>query len=244
MKILLYDIETSPNVVYTWGAGHEESVIKVVKPWELLCFSYKWLGEKDVTTFAQDTLSERALVRKLWQVLNSADVVIAHNGDQFDNKKANAKFLQYGLAPVKPYQSVDTLKIARSRFALNSNRLDALLKLLGFPGKAEVGGFKTWEGCMAGDPASWARMIRYNKRDVVGLEQAYGVLRKWSNRHPNMSVRGTVSCTHCPAGRLQKRGLDRTKSCVYQRYQCQDCGGWSRSKTPIKAIPGLKVVNG
>ena len=39
MKILFYDLETSPNVSYTWGKW-EQNVIAFKKEWELLSFAY------------------------------------------------------------------------------------------------------------------------------------------------------------------------------------------------------------
>ena len=51
-KILIYDLETSPNQGYTWGK-YEQNVIQFTKEWELLSFAYKWLGEKKVKCLAR-----------------------------------------------------------------------------------------------------------------------------------------------------------------------------------------------
>ena len=44
-RVLLYDIETVPNLAYVWGKW-EQNVIRFESEWHMLCFAYKWLGEK------------------------------------------------------------------------------------------------------------------------------------------------------------------------------------------------------
>jgi hypothetical protein len=44
-KILFVDLETSPTLGYSWTLW-EANILKVVEPWRILCFSYKWLGDK------------------------------------------------------------------------------------------------------------------------------------------------------------------------------------------------------
>ena len=52
-KILLLDIETSPNVAYVWGKW-EQNVIDYVKEWNIICFSAKWLDGKHITKSSAD----------------------------------------------------------------------------------------------------------------------------------------------------------------------------------------------
>ena len=44
-KILLFDIETTPHTSYTWGK-YDQNVIAFKEYGDLLCYSYKWLGEE------------------------------------------------------------------------------------------------------------------------------------------------------------------------------------------------------
>ena len=67
---------------------------------------------------------DERLVLKLWCLLDNADIVIGHNLRRFDNKKANSYFLKYGLKPPSPYRTIDTLLIAKAKFALPFNNLD------------------------------------------------------------------------------------------------------------------------
>lgn len=226
-RVLFYDIETSPNLAYVWGK-YEQDVIAFKEEWSLLSFAYKWQGEKSVEVVTASNYKEAMLVKALHTLFDSADVIIGHNSEKFDNKKVKAKFVEYGLAPPKPYKSVDTLKIARSQFAFNSNKLDDLGKILRVGGKVATGGFGLWLKCMAGDKQAWKKMARYNKQDVVLLEKVYEKLKAWAPNHPDMAVlsgaKGT--CPVCTSSDVQKRGYQATKAAKKQRLQCNECSHW------------------
>lgn len=224
-KVLLFDIETFPNVGYTWGRW-EQNVIKFTKEWELASFAYKWLDSPSVHCVSRRDHSEKYVVSRLRDVLSEADIVVAHNGDSFDLKKARTKFLQHGLTPPPINRSVDTRKLARSQFAFNSNSLNDLGETLGLGKKVDTGGFDLWLGCMAGNKDAWSKMIKYNKQDVVLLEKVYLKFRAWYPSHPSIAAleghRG--GCPSCGSNRVQSKGLRATTQRLQRRYQCLDCG--------------------
>ena len=129
-KILLFDIETAPNLGYVWGKW-EQDVIEFDRQWYMLCFCAKWLGDKKVMTHAlpdfslykKDPENDKELVKKLWELFNEADIIIAHNGDEFDIKKSNARFIYHGFTPNPHYKTIDTKKIAKKYFSFNENNL-------------------------------------------------------------------------------------------------------------------------
>jgi DNA polymerase elongation subunit (family B) len=232
-KILLFDLETSPNIGYTWGK-YETNVIEFIKETYLLCYSYKWLGDKNVVVralpdykgYKPSSDNDKQLVTSLWELFNEADIIIAHNGDCFDIKYANGRFLQHGLTPPTTYKTIDTLKTARRRFKMNSNKLDDLGRKLSLGQKLEHNGFAIWKGCMAGDPKSWSIMKRYNKQDVVLLEQLYNELLPWIPNHPNLNVLHgeTDKCAVCGHNKLWKIGQHFTGAQLHQRLRCKSCG--------------------
>lgn len=177
-KILELDIETSPLISYTWGLW-EQNVIKRIKQSTILSFAYKWRGEGVTKVIACDTHTERELLRKLWKLLDQADVVVAHNGDSFDIKKINARFLIYKFKPPSPYITIDTKKQAKKIAAFDSNSLDNLGIDLNVGRKLKHQGFELWEGCMAGVRKCWKIMKRYNKRDVDLLDRVMTRLLPW-----------------------------------------------------------------
>ena len=237
-KILLIDIETSPNLGYVWGKWQQD-VIAFEKEWYILCYTVKWLGEKGITTvslpqfkffYSVDPEDDRKVVESLWKWLDKADIVIAQNGDEFDLKKINARFAIHGLKPPSPYKTIDTLKQARRYFGFTSNKLGDLAKYLGIrEGKLDTT-FGLWRGCMAGDPKSWATMERYNRRDVEILEAVYNRLKPWDTYHPVVGAyKDETVCSRCGSNDIQSRGLYVAKTITYRRFHCQSCGGWMRS---------------
>lgn len=234
-RIVFFDIETSPNLVYTWGL-HEQEVIKVVRDWIILSFSVKYLGDRKVRTYclsdfpgyAKDKLNDYQLVKKLWEEFNNADLLVAHNGDRFDIRKATTRFMVHGLSVPEPYKTVDTKKMAKSQGAFDSNKLDELCRQLELDRKAQTGGFWLWEACMAGDKKAWNKMRRYNAQDVVLLEQLYLKLRPWVKTHPSINVyEGKIDvCPRCVSSKLQRRGWTYTPTSRRPRYQCRSCFTW------------------
>lgn len=248
MKILLFDLETSPLVGYVWGK-YDQTVPEFVRDWHILSFSYKWLGKPvkahalpDFRLYKKDRHNDRELVKKLWELIDEADVLVAHNGIDFDIKRANARFSFHGLKPPAPYKVVDTLKILRKNFSFTSNKLDDVSKQLGFGAKLKHEGIGLWIKCLDGDRKSWRKMVQYNKRDVVLLEKLYLYLLPWISNHPNQNLysEGSV-CPKCASPKLHARGYVRTLAGVFRKFQCQKCGGWSRGKQNVHKIDLLNV---
>ena len=247
--MLFFDIETAPNLSNVWG-HYEQNVLRHVREWHLLCFSYRWAHEKTTKVIAlpdypdlytKDPESDYGVATALHELLDEADIVIGHNVDKFDVRKSNARFVYWGFGPNSPYRTVDTLKVARKCFMFNSNKLGDLGEFLDLGTKEQTGGFKLWVGCMEGDEKSWRKMKKYAKRDVDLLVKVYEELLPWMKTHPNLNVySGGDSCTNCASSSLTKRGFCYTNTMTYQRYQCKDCGKYSRSRESVKVIrPGL-----
>lgn len=245
IKILLFDIENSPIVTWAWDIHGEpmHSTTFVKEDWYVMCWSAKWLGEKKVYSYALPDFKydhrnpcDKKILEKLWDILDEADVVIAHNGFAFDRRKANARFIQHGMPPPSPYKMIDTLKVARSTFMFTSNKLGDLGHYLGVGSKVETGGFDLWKDCMNGCSKAWKKMVRYCKNDVVLLEKIYLKLRPYIKNHPNQNVYNQTieNCPKCGSDNIIKRGLSYNLTGPKQRYQCKDCGGWATEGKVVK----------
>jgi hypothetical protein len=233
VKILLLDIETAPSLGWVWEK-YETNVIDFKSDWYMLSYAYKWLYEDDTKVvglvdfprYDRDRENDKQLVKSLWKLMDAADVIIAHNGDKFDIKKINTRFLTHGLKPPSPYKTVDTLKIARSKFAFDSNKLDDLGRYLGVGRKLPNTGFHLWKGCMIGDREAWRQMKEYNGHDVDLLERVYTILFPWDTKHPAVNLGQRDTCPKCGSSQVQRRGFNFTLLSKAQRYQCRDCAGW------------------
>lgn len=239
-RILLIDIETFPILGYVWQV-FDANVLRVEQPTTICAFSAKWLDGKQVTKALPDYPNYKAggrddshLMQDLWALLDEADIVVAHNGNRFDIKKINSRFLVHGLTPPSPYRTVDTLLEARRVAAYDSNRLNELGKILELGEKMKTGGADLWFNCLAGDMKSWRHMKRYNAQDVVLLEKLYKRLLPWMRMHPNVATGlGPNVCPTCGSYELQARGTARNKTTAYPRFQCQGCGAWCRGTENI-----------
>lgn len=213
-------------VTYTWGL-YEQNVIKKLKQSTILSFSYKWLHGKTQVE-ACDTQTEFQLLQKLHILLDKANIVIAHNGDAFDIKKINSRFMIHKIPPPSPYVTIDTKKAFKSVAGFDSNSLNNLGIDLGEGEKVEHRGFPMWEGCMAGNKKDWADMKRYNKQDVELLERIYLRVRPWIKTHPSVVLQDKTSlrCQRCASDNLKKSGFRYTKTTKIQRYFCNNCFGY------------------
>jgi hypothetical protein len=242
-KILLFDIENAPNSAFIWGLYQEVlSQDMLDQNWFMLCWSAKWLGEKEIYSSAlvdfpknykKNPEDDKLILQKLWKLLDEADIVIAHNGKQFDVRKSNARFIINKMPPPSPYKVIDTLLEARKHFFFTSNKLNDLGKYLGCGEKVETGGFKLWKQCMDGDLNAWKKMVTYCKNDILLLEKIYLKMRPFMTSHPNLNIytnNDDPKCPKCGSNHIAKEGYSYTDVCKYQRYSCKDCNGWFRGR--------------
>lgn len=230
VRVLAIDIETSPNLAHVWGLFDQTvSLSQLRESTEMLCFAAKWLGEKGTMFHSQHADGREAMVRAAHDLLDQADVLLHFNGKSFDVKHLNREFLLAGLTPPSPYRQIDLLLAARSKFKFPSNKLQYISTALGLTGKAKHEGHDLWVKCMAGDAAAWKRMERYNKQDVVLLEELYEKLLPWLPNHPNVNLYGTDGCPNCGSDKLHRRGYAYTGVSKYQQFHCTRCGSYFRS---------------
>jgi hypothetical protein len=242
-KILLWDIETAPILAYCWGTWDQTIPTKMIeRDWYMLTWAAKWLGSREIITsslpdypdyYKKHPHCDYQIVLELHELLSSADIIVAHNGDRFDIRKTNARFAYHGMGPPDPSKTVDTLKVARKHFKFTSNRLADLGEHLDLGTKMDTGGFELWRGCMSGDQRSWDKMVRYNKRDVRLLEDVYLELRPWTKTHPNMGVYiddENRVCPKCGCSDVVWRGYNYTQVGAYRKFKCLSCLGWGQSR--------------
>jgi uncharacterized protein YprB with RNaseH-like and TPR domain len=233
---LYLDIETSPILAYTWGL-FEQDALETLEPWIMLSFAYCWGHERKVVVkalpdytsyYAKNPKCDRLLVQELHRLLSQCDIAIAHNGDQFDFKKSSSRFIYHKMDPPPPFKTIDTLKLLRKFFRLDSNRLDSACAYLGLGRKLATQGKSTWLGCLNGDPKAWKTMRAYNKHDVTLLVALYDYIKAWAAPSlPNLALyTGRPCCPACGSTRIQKRGLAYSKVTLKQRFYCLGCGGW------------------
>lgn len=231
-RILFLDIETIPLTAFAWGLWDQNiSLNQIKKDWKIVCWAAKWRGsDKIISNVLKDDDTDKKLIAPLWKLVDEADILVGHNLDGFDLPKINARFIANGFKPPTHCKTIDTLKIAKQRFAFTSNKQEYLAKHLGCKqlksDHKEFPGFELWAEFMKGNKRAIREMQRYNEQDVATLETIYDKLMPWYKTTVNFNVYNTVDNSikcHCGSTSFKKNGVVELASGVYQRYLCQKC---------------------
>lgn len=247
MRIIGYDIESKPNICYTWGLFNQNlSIDKIKSPHGMISWAAKEFGKKGVE-YGDETEKggHDAMVKRLYKYLSEADAVCTYNGNSFDNKMLNSELVRLGLAPLPPTKQIDLYRVVKKQFRFPSNKLDYVSQALGIGEKVKHEGFGLWVGCMEGCPKAFAKLKKYNIGDVLLLERLYDRLLPWIPNHPSLSLEAEARCCpNCGSPKLQHRGYQTTKVARYKRLQCQGCGAWSRERVAVEMENKELVVVG
>jgi len=234
-KILLLDIETAPNKVYTWGLFNQNvGLNQIDEPGYTICFAAKWLHLKKIIFRSIYHHSPEEMVTKAWELLDEADIIVHYNGKSFDVKVLNREFLLRGLPPPSSFQQIDLYTVIKTNFRFVSNKLDFIVQQLGFGEKVQHKGMELWRDCMNNVPSAWKLMKKYNIQDVNLMTPLYEAVIGWAKDPPNMGLYledvNEPTCRKCGSINVNKNGIERKVTVKYQRYKCQDCGANLRGR--------------
>ena len=160
--------------------------------------------------------------------MDEADEIVGHNGDKFDWSWVRTRALFHDI-PMKPkYQTIDTLKIARSKFRFNSNRLDYLAKFLGVGSKISTT-FGLWKDILLNnDKEAMTKMVDYCGEDVMVLYRVWGKLSNHVEPKLNYAAlyeSNKTGCPECGSDNLASNGTRATLTGMIKRqFKCCDCG--------------------
>lgn len=233
IKRLFFDIETSPNVVYSWNIGYKLNIDynNIIKERAIICICYKWEGENKVYYLKWNKGDDKKMIYDFFKVIEQADEVIGHNSDKFDIKWFKSRAIFHGIKNMPEFKSIDTLKLSRKHFKFNSNRLDYIGQYLGLGRKVDTGGFDLWKSIIAdNNTTAMNKMIKYCSNDVLLLEKVYKKLEGYSTHKTHIGVlRGgdKCSCPKCGSNHNHSRGLVVSAGGIKKhRLQCQSCGSY------------------
>lgn len=244
MRVLLLDIETSPNLVYAWGLFKQNiGVNQIVQPGGMLCFSAKWLGGEENQFYSSWEDGHHNMIAKAWGLLNEADAVVHYYGSRFDIPHLNREFLHAGYSPPSPYKQIDLKNAVAKQFKFPSNKLQHVSTALGLEGKMKHEGFDLWTSVMDGDEDAQARMEAYNRQDVNLLEELYYQMLPWIPQLPNRNLYDDESqCPFCGGQDVSPSGFYFTALSKYRKFLCNDCGGWLRASKRESGVTAQGAV--
>jgi DNA polymerase elongation subunit (family B) len=229
-KRLFFDIEVSANIGLFWQSGFKLNIgpESIIKERAIICICYKWEDSKEVHSLEWDSKQcDKKMLQKFIQIANTADELVGHNGDKFDLAWIRTRCLFHRIDMFPGYTTIDTLKISRSKFKFNSNKLDYIAKFLGVGEKIKTD-YGMWKDIMLNKcKVSMSKMVKYCKMDVVVLEKVYKELSVHILSKVHYGVifgydRG--SCPECGSDDIVRMCNRVNASGVKKiQYQCKTC---------------------
>lgn len=237
IKRLYIDVETSPNVVYSWRVGYKINLDyeNIITERSLVSVAWKWEGEKEIhAVWWKGPGKDKHIIEKIVPILHEADLIVAHFGDRFDLPWIRARAAFHGILVSPHLKTVDTKAQSSRLFYFNSNRLDYLAQFLGVGKKIETD-FDLWKDVMKGSATALAKMIRYNKHDVRLLEKVYQKLEGYNKPKTHAGVHNGGSrndCPYCASTHTVINGYRTTQTGFRSvARRCKDC--WKYFLAPM-----------
>lgn len=162
-RVLIYDIETLPNLGYFWDTFSDRGIPLdfIVKPKSICTISWKWLGAEETRCASIKTpYEDRPPLEEFQSDWEKATHVVAHYS-KFDKPFIAARLMANGMRPLAPVCDICTYKLAKAHFgrSLNGNKLDHLGTILGVGSKIKTSA-SLWVRCAAGGSRSHCRDVR------------------------------------------------------------------------------------
>lgn len=197
-NILYIDLEVSKSIYSNYGPKVPSKYMRpdnLLKERYIICWTASFINDDllfgdcvspaeaarfmDFSTVKTDC--DENILKKLHALIRDADIIAGHNVRAFDLKHAFTRFKYYGFDPIGNKKVVDTLTIARSKFAFESNSLDAISRRMGFRPKDDITN-EDWNAVLRGDGKTLKKIYEYNKGDVVQGKRIYDELEQWSGK--------------------------------------------------------------
>lgn len=230
IKRLYIDLEVSPNIMLSWRAGYKLNLSPddILQERAIICVCYKWEGSSQINSITWNKGDDRDLVTKFTKILQSATEVVAHNGDRFDVKWFKTRCIYHGVDCPPDIKTIDTLKLAKSTFLFNSNKLDYIGSFLGLGNKIKTE-YGLWKRILLNNSASALKeMVTYCKRDVELLEQVYCKMKNYTKHKTHGAVLNGGEKIDCPECESENTIISKTRVSAAGvkmiQMRCQDCG--------------------
>ena len=182
VRRLFFDIETSPNMVFSWNIGNKISLSpdNIIQERAIICICYKWEGEEKVYSLTWNNGDDSQLMSSFAKIITQADEIIGHNSKNYDEKWVKARAIYHNIPLLPRYKQVDTLSLARTGFRFNSNKLNYIGQYLGLGEKISTT-YDLWKKLvLKKKKKALQEMVTYCQQDVNLLEKVYQRLNQYT----------------------------------------------------------------
>lgn len=203
-NILYLDVEISKSAYFNYGRRVPTTYLRpddLIHEYYMICWAASYVGGKKVFSDCVSPPSARhwtdkQILRGLHDIMEGADIIAGHNVDSYDLKKINTRFLLNGLKPIdKP--TIDSLKIARARFAFEANDLDSLCRRFGIKGKDKITNEDWLSIVRDGDKKTLEKVDKYCQGDVRNGKKMFEILLPYSRKKMNYGAVALQSLAKC-----------------------------------------------
>lgn len=189
-NILYFDLEVSKSKFYSYGTRVPSTYLNIddlIAEYYIIAWSASYVGKDKVysgcvTPEQARMWNDGEILKPLRDLMDSADILAGHNVDRYDVKRVNTRLLLNGMEPVTGKKTYDTLKIARAKFAFESNKLDYISQRLGFRPKDDIRNSDWLKIVDNGDEATLKKVARYCRGDVVNGKGILERLMRYSGK--------------------------------------------------------------
>lgn len=231
-KIMVYDIETSRVKADVWSTGKQYiNHTQLRSETTIISIAWKWLGSDEVYHLTWDeNHCDKQMMKEFLRHYNKAAMVIGQNNNSFDNKLINTRAAKHKLFVDRFVKSFDIYRMAKRYFRLPSYSMAYMAKYFGLTLKQSHEGIWMWEqieyGTKEEQEEYLAKMVEYNKGDIVTTEELYLTLKPYFAAVTNKSVSSGLPKWGCPvSGSLNVKLLKTifTEAGTVQRIlYCED----------------------
>ena len=203
-KVMVYDIETSRVKADVWWTGKQYINHKQLRneP-KIISIAWKWVGEDEVNYLTWDSNHcDKIMVKEFLKSYNKASMIIGQNNNSFDNKWINTRAAKHKLFVDRYVKSFDIYRMAKRYFRIPSFSMAYMAKYFGLTLKQSHEGLHMWDmieyGTKEEQKEYLAKMVEYNKGDIVTTEELYVTLKPYFGSVTNNAIKQGLPKWACP----------------------------------------------
>lgn len=156
---------------------------------QILCAVFKTYSPDETKVFRIDNYlpwkegkraDDSLLVKDILDYMQDIDIIIAHNGSNFDIPMIRTRALIHGYPPVNPIKIIDPVLLARKVFRFHSNSLNSIASMLETESQKTPLSPKLWANVIGnGDTKALQYIVEHCEADVEVLEEVTWRIRKY-----------------------------------------------------------------
>lgn len=245
-KIIYFDIESTPAQFWGFRLGEQRVGWEQIKKEPVVCVICWAVNDGkvqsatfDVSKYKPDQYDDKSdyeLIKKFTEIANGADLLIGHNGKNFDVAFLRSRIIKHHLPDLSPILIDDTYLLTKAIKTM-SHALDYLLRKFGLGQKIQHRGLDMWKDVSTKKKKALREMVTYCTGDVEGLRKLYKYVKPYIKSNLNMAMfQGNPdACPSC--GQTQRPLIIRKYNQKRQPVlQCPVCHKYpfTRGKSVLK----------